>query len=95
MILNRWTPKATLIVGGVVVVGGYFVLSKATKTAGQAVTALNPANQNNVINQAFNSLYDGGLDGEGTLGTDIADVNRDYSPYALADRVRGWLGLDT
>lgn len=60
--------------------------------------ALDPTSQNNVANVWFNNLYQGGPDGEGTLGTDVAEVNYEYSPYVLADKAREgikswWAGL--
>ena len=60
--------------------------------------ALDPTSQNNVANVWFNDVYGGGLDGEGTLGTDVAEINYEYSPYVLADKAREgikswWAGL--
>ena len=50
--------------------------------------AFDPTDQNNVANRAFNDWYAGGVDGEGTLGTDVADLSYEYSPYVLADKAR-------
>ena len=77
--LGRWSPRAVLLLGGVVVAGAWYLKSRVN---------LDPTDANNAINQTFNDVYGGGLDGEGTLGTDIADVNYEYSPYVLADKAR-------
>jgi hypothetical protein len=58
----------------------------------QATEKLNPFDQNNAVNTAFNDWYAGGPDGEGTLGTDVADINYEYSPYVLADKARESIG---
>lgn len=71
--MTSWTPKNTLIVASVAVVGLWYFKSKATETAKEAAQAVNPTNHNNIFNRAFESIYAGGSDGEGTLGTDLYD----------------------
>jgi hypothetical protein len=71
--MNKWTANETLMVAGVAVLAGYFVidsLGDAVKSVGNAV---NPVNHDNIFNRAFESIYDGGSDGEGSLGTDLYD----------------------
>ena len=77
--LGTWNPKSILILGGVVVAGAWYLKSRIN---------LDPTDQGNVINQTVNDVYGGGLDGKGTLGTDLAEVSYEYSPYVLADRAR-------
>jgi len=91
--MNQWTPKTTLIVAGVAVVGLWYLKGKA----GQAVQAVNPLNHDNVINQGAQSVWDAFTDGQGTIGTDIADWEQDinrkyykYTPLGIADRVAAW-----
>ena len=61
---------------------------------GKAKKALDVTDRDNVVNTWFDSVYDGGFDGKGTLGTDIADINYEYSPYVLGEkareRIKGW-----
>ena len=71
----------TVAVAGVALV--WYLKNRAGDT-------FNPASQNNAVNTWFNDWYDGGTDGQGTLGTDVAEVNYEYSPYALADKVKEW-----
>lgn len=59
---------------------------------GKVSKAIDPTDSNNAVNTWFNSVYDGGLDGQGTLGTDVADINYEYSPYVLADKARESIG---
>ena len=91
--MNRWTPKTTLIVAGVAVVGLWYLKGRA----GEALHAVNPMNQDNVINQGAQSVWDVFTDGEGTIGTDIYDWQQEvnekyyrYTPLALVDRVKTW-----
>lgn len=76
------TDKQFLIVGAVVVVGGFFAVRKAEKV----VEAVNPTNNENIFNSAFNWLYQKlpGADENTTLGTDIADAEQ-----AIIEMIRG------
>lgn len=71
--MNRWTPKTTLIVAGVAVVGLWYVKRKATETIKDVGQAVNPVNHDNVFNRGFNSVYQAVTGSTGTLGTDLAD----------------------
>lgn len=55
---------------GAVAVGLYWLAKQEVKSV---AAAINPADQNNVINTGFNSIYASLTDGKGTLGTDIYD----------------------
>ncbi len=46
----------------------------AVEAVGDAAQAINPLNNENIINRGFHSWYDSVTDGEGTLGGDIYDV---------------------
>lgn len=51
----------------------WYLKNKATETVKDVGEAVNPVNQDNIFNRGFNGLYGAVTDGEGTLGTDIAD----------------------
>ena len=72
--MNKWTPKTTLIVAGVAVAGLWYFKTKTVEAAKEAAQAVNPTNHDNIFNRAFNDIYAGGSDGQGTLGTDLYDV---------------------
>lgn len=91
--MNQWTPKTTLIVAGVAVVGLWYLKGRA----GEAVQAVNPMNHGNVFNQAFEGWWDGGADGQGTPGADFFEWEQEinekyykYSPLGVYDTVTGW-----
>lgn len=69
--MNKWTPTTTLIVAGVAVLGLWYFKEKTVQTVKDAGQAVNPMNHDNIFNRAFNDIYAGGSDGEGTLGTDL------------------------
>lgn len=69
--MNAWTPKNLLIVGGVVVVGAWWLKAKATKAVEDVGQAVNPVNPENVFNRGAQSIWDQFTDGKGTIGTDI------------------------
>lgn len=70
--------QKTVVWGLAGAAGAYFLGKFVIKdAAGEAVEAVNknfnPAEQTNLANRAFSAVYRGGLDGKGTLGTDIYD----------------------
>lgn len=93
MKLGNLTANQMMLVAG----GGVLVVWYLKGQAGKAVQAINPVNPDNIFNQGFNGLYDGGFDGQGTLGTDIYEWNEDlnrkyykYTPLGVLDRVASW-----
>lgn len=71
--------KETVLWGLAGVAGAYFLGKYMINDAGESVVEtvnqnLNPTEQTNLANRAFNAVYSGGLDGKGTLGTDIYDT---------------------
>ena len=73
---NQW------LWAGAAVVVGFYLLKK------QAGEKLDITSDQNVVNQWVEGVYNGGFDGQGTPGTDLADINYEYSPYVLADNAR-------
>lgn len=71
--MNTWTPKTTLIVAGVAVAGLWYLKSKATETVKEVGQAVNPVNHDNIFNRGAQAIWDQFTDGQGTIGTDIAD----------------------
>ncbi|MCC4269866.1 hypothetical protein LL254_04035 [Marinobacter nauticus] len=71
--MNRWTPKTVLIVGGVVVLGAWYLKGKAGEAMASAGQAINPTNNDNIIYRGANGLWASVTDGKGTIGTDIYD----------------------
>lgn len=71
--LNQWTPKTTLIVAGVAVIGVWYLKGKAVETVKDVGNAVSPANRDNVFNRGFNWLYSEVTGSEDSLGADIAD----------------------
>lgn len=71
--MNTWTPKNVAIAAGVVLVVGWYIKNKAGDTLKQAGQAVNPVNNDNVINQGAQSLWGVFTDGKGSIGTDIYD----------------------
>ena len=63
----------TLIFAGVAVLGVWYFKTKAVEVVSDVGSAVNPTNQENIFNRAFSAIYDGGTDGQGTLGTDLYD----------------------
>jgi len=63
----------TLIFAGVAVLGVWYFKSKTVEAVSSVGSAINPTNHENIFNKAFNAIYDGGGDGQGTLGTDLYD----------------------
>lgn len=48
--------------------------SAAASAVGSAANAVNPFNNDNIFNRAFNSAYQGVTGSDGTLGTDLYDA---------------------
>ena len=71
--MDKWTPKTTLIVAGVAVVGVWWLSGRAVSVAKDVGQAVNPVNHDNIFNRGFNWLYTGITGSEDTLGGDIAD----------------------
>lgn len=70
--------QQTVTWGLIGVAGAYFLGKFIIKDTAEGVvdtvnTNLNPTEQTNLANRAFNAVYSGGPDGKGTLGTDIYD----------------------
>jgi hypothetical protein len=63
----------TLIFAGVAVLGVWYFKNKAVETVATVGSSINPTNHENIFNRAFSAIYDGGADGQGTLGTDMYD----------------------
>ena len=70
-------------VAGAYVLGKYIIKDTAKGVTNAIDTNLNPTRQTNLANRAFSAVYNGGLDGQGTLGTDIFDS---------VQAVKGWWG---
>lgn len=64
--------KLVLAIGGGLV--AVYLAKKAGGAAASAVNAVNPFNNDNVINRGFTSVYQTVTGSEGTLGTDIYDI---------------------
>ena len=71
--MNQWTPSTVLIVGGVAVLGAWYLKNKAVETVKDAGQAVNPLNPDNIFNRGAQSIWDQFTDGKGTIGTDIYD----------------------
>lgn len=70
----KLSPQAqsTLILVIAALVVLWYLKGKAGAAAEKAVEAVNPADQNNLVNRLFNWAYQGATGSEGTLGTDVA-----------------------
>lgn len=67
---------ATNIKIGLAIAGGialFLVARKAGQVAGDVVHAVNPLNNDNIINRGFTDVYQTVTGSDGTLGTDIYD----------------------
>lgn len=71
--MNTWTPKTVLIVGGVAVLGAWWLKGRAVQAVKDAGQAVNPVNPENIFNRGAQSLWDQFTDGQGSIGTDIYD----------------------
>lgn len=69
----KWTPKNLAIAAAVLVVGAWYVKKKAGEVVETVDKNLNPTRDTNLANRAAEWLWDGGSDGKGTPGTDLAD----------------------
>lgn len=74
---------------------GKFIAKDAAEGATEALNRnFNPTEQTNVANRMFSAVYSGGLDGKGSLGTDIYDgveaIKKWYSgltgPFTIRDQ---------
>ena len=97
--LNQWTPKTTLIVAGVAVVGVWYLSGRGVEVVKDVGQAVNPINHENVFNRGFNALYGAVTGSEGTLGTDVADWSEEldekyyqYTPLGVWGSIRAWWG---
>lgn len=63
-----------VVIVGAGLCGLAFVLYKAGGLAGDALQAVNPLNNDNIINQGATSVYQGITGSDGTIGTDLYDV---------------------
>ncbi|MFL1484892.1 hypothetical protein [Marinobacter sp. LN3S78] len=95
--LNQWTPKTTLIVAGVAVVGVWWLSGRAWETARDVGEAVNPVNHDNVFNRGFEGLYQAVTGSDGTPGTDLAEWSDEldeqyyeYTPLGLYGKVKAW-----
>jgi hypothetical protein len=59
--------------GGAVVDGVVQAAGAVGDAAGAAAQAVNPLNNDNIINQGFDSAYQGITGSDGTLGSDVYD----------------------
>lgn len=66
--------KFVLIGVAVAGLGLYFVAKKASGAAGKALDAINPMNNDNIINQGATSIYQAVTGSTGTIGGDIYDI---------------------
>ena len=95
--MNQWSPKTVLIVGGIAVLGAWYLKGKAGEMVKDVGQAVNPVNHDNVFNRGAESLYQAVTGSEGTPGTDLADWSQEldekyyqYTPLGIYDRVRDW-----
>lgn len=88
------TKNERLLLIGVVVVGGVLAVRSVKNKAGAVIAAINPTNPDNVVNSAFDSMYQsvfvwGDENPEArTLGGDIAQAVIDVK--ATATSVSEW-----
>jgi len=79
------TPKSTLIVAGVAVIGLWYLKGRTVEAIKDVGQAVNPVNPENIFNQGFEAVYGAVTDGKGTPGTDLADwsdeLDRKYYKY--------------
>lgn len=101
--LNTWSPKATLIMAGVAVVGVWYLKRQAEEAVAEVVDTVdrnfNPTKSTNLANRATQWGWDQVTDGKGTIGTDIYDLDREltekyykYSPVGLYEQLTEWWG---
>lgn len=86
------SDKQFFIILGLLALGGFVVYRAGSAVAGtvkETITVdLNPVNDQNLANRGFSALYGGGLDGHGTLGTDIYEMVHEDAP-ALFHKLTG------
>jgi hypothetical protein len=67
-----------VLLGAIVLAGAGYVLYRASRAAvdiaGTAAQAVNPFNNDNIINQGATSIYRDVTGSQGTIGTDIYDM---------------------
>lgn len=80
--------KTLFIIGAGAVLAGVlvYVLKKTADAvgdaAGQMFDAINPTNNDNVINKGFTNVYQSATGSDGTLGTDIYDLFHKQEPIS-------------
>lgn len=76
--MGKWTPKTTLIVAGVAVVGLWYLKRQGVQTVKDAANAVNPVNPDNVFARGVNSVG-GAIAGEEdwSLGSWIYDLTHE------------------
>lgn len=62
--MKKWTPKTTLIVAGVAVIGLWYLKGRAARAISEAGQAINPTNNQNVFYRGVNGV------GEAVTGDD-------------------------
>lgn len=63
-----------IVIGTLVVsVAGWYVLNKSSEVISEGLDAINPANNDNIINQGAIDLYQKVTGSTGTIGTDLYD----------------------
>lgn len=79
--MNTWTPKTTLIVAGVAVLGVWYLKTRGVEAVKKVGQAVNPTNHDNVFNKGAQGLWNSVTDGEGSIGTDVYDFVHDDSRW--------------
>jgi Flp pilus assembly protein TadG len=75
-----------VLLGVIALAGAGYVLYRVSKAAaevaGAAAQAVNPFNNDNIINQGATSIYQGATGSTGTIGTDLYDwMHPEYVKY--------------
>ena len=79
--MKTWTPKTTLIVAGVAVLGLWYVKSKAAEVVEAVDKNFNPTKDTNLANRGAQGLWNVFTDGQGTIGTDAYDFLHDENRW--------------
>ena len=69
----KWTPKNVAIAAGVVLAVGWYLKYQAGETVKDAANAVNPTNQDNIFNRAFESGYSAITGSDDSPGVDMAE----------------------
>ena len=74
IIANKYLMAGAVVAGLALAYALYKGAGAVADVVGDAAQAVNPLNNDNVINRGFTSIYQGVTGSEGTLGTDVYDI---------------------